>query len=56
MKAGYLTTTNAKGHQDSKGTAEDKTGDYSRDCLNIVPSSEGLYLYPVWQMKLPQPK
>ncbi|MCA9372501.1 AbrB/MazE/SpoVT family DNA-binding domain-containing protein [Candidatus Woesebacteria bacterium] len=47
MKVGYLTTTNAKGQIVIPKVLRDALVITPETVLNIVPSSEGLYLYPV---------
>lgn len=47
MKVGYLTTTNAKGQIVIPKALRDALVITPETVLNIVPSSDGLYLYPV---------
>ena len=47
MKVGYLTTTNAKGQIVIPKVLRDALVITPETVLNIVPSSDGLYLYPV---------
>ena len=53
MKVGYLATTNTKGQIVIPKTLRDALAITPQTTLNIIPSSDGLYLYPVSEVQVP---